>query len=96
MYIQSFSIFTIGHFFHFLLVLFVRFFERDMIDTSNGTISNMKQANIVHTIKNCLPFVDTSALQPYSQSHDLPVDILVEGKEQSANQKQECLVCVLA
>jgi len=47
-------------------------------------------------MQNVLPFQDTSALQPYSQSHDPPVDISVEEKEQSANQKQECLVYVLA
>ena len=32
---------------YFLLILLVRFFERDMIDNFNGTISNMKQYELI-------------------------------------------------
>ena len=42
-----------------------------------------------------VPCPDTFVLQPYSQSHDPPVDTSVEEKERWANQKQECPVCVL-
>ena len=49
---QSFSTLTIiGSPIHFLLVLIVKFFERDMIGKFNGTVSNMNRANIVPFIK---------------------------------------------